>query len=136
MVIESSREVRATPAFLGKIVTTLSYGDRVELLDSRGAWRRVSPAGKSGSGWMHSSALSDKRIVLKAGAKDAQAAASGGELALAGKGFNEDVEAGFKAKNRGLDFAAIDRMQATEVPHEKIVLFLKEGGLAAEGGAR
>lgn len=129
-------DVRATPNFLGKIVSNLAYGDRVEVLETRGSWHRVAPAGKGAAGWMHASALSDKRIVLKAGAKDAQAAASGGELALAGKGFNSDVEAEFRARNRDLDFSVIDRMQAEEVPQEKIALFLKEGGLASEGGAR
>lgn len=129
-------EVRATPNFLGKIVGTLGYGDRVEVLETRQEWMRVGPAGRSAGGWMHSSALSAKRIVLSAGAKDVQAAASGGELALAGKGFNSDVEAEFKARNRNLDFSAIDRMQAAEVPQDKIVLFLREGGLAAGGGAR
>jgi len=129
-------DVRATPNFLGKIVGTLGYGDRVEVLETRQGWMRVGPAGRSAGGWMHSSALSAKRIVLSAGAKDVQAAASGGELALAGKGFNADVEAEFKARNRNLDFSAIDRMQAAEVPQDKIVLFLREGGLAAGGGAR
>jgi SH3-like domain-containing protein len=129
-------DLRAAPNFLGKIVATLGYGDRVEVLESRESWLRVSAAEK-GAGWMHVSALSEKRIVLKAGVKDAQVAASGGELALAGKGFNADVEAEFKARNKKLDFSAIDRMVATDVPQEKIVLFLKEGGLAgAQGGAR
>jgi len=129
-------DVRSTPNFLGKIVTNLAYGDRVEVLETRGSWLRVAPAGRGAAGWMHASALSEKRIVLKAGAKDAKVAASGGELALAGKGFNADVEAEFKSRNRNLDFSLIDRMQAAEVPQEKIALFLKEGGLAAEGGAR
>jgi len=129
-------DVRATPQFLGKIVSSLAYGDRVEVLESRESWFRVAPEGKGAAGWMHSSALSEKKIVLKAGANDAQVAASGGELALAGKGFNADVEAEFKARNRNLDFSVIDRMQAVDIPQEKIALFLKEGGLASEGGAR
>jgi hypothetical protein len=86
---------------------------------------------------MHASALSEKRIVLKAGGKDAEVAASGGELALAGKGFNADVEAEFKARNRKIDFSWIDRMQAMKVPPEKITAFLQEGGLAPpQGGGK
>lgn len=130
-------EVRATPYFLGKIVATLSYGDRVEVLGSKESWFRVSPRGKSVTGWMHASALSEKRIVLKAGGQDAQAAASSGELALAGKGFNADVEAEFKARNRTIDFSWIDRMQEMKVPPEKITAFLQEGGLVpAQGGGK
>jgi SH3-like domain-containing protein len=128
-------DVRATPAFLGSIVATLGYGDRVEVVESRSGWMRVAPTAKSGAGWMHSSALSEKRIVLQGGSRDAQAGASSGELALAGKGFNADVESEFKARNRNLDFSIIDRMQATEIPQDRIASFLKEGGLAA-GGAQ
>lgn len=130
-------EVRATPYFLGKIVATLSYGDRVEVLGSKEGWFRVSPRGKGVTGWMHASALSEKRIVLKAGGRDAQVAASSGELALAGKGFNADVEAEFKARNRNIDFSLIDRMQAMKVPPERIAAFLQEGGLvSAQGGGK
>lgn len=130
-------EVRATPYFLGKIVATLSYGDRVEVLGSKESWLRVSTQGKGVTGWMHTSALSEKRIVLKAGGRDAQVAASGGELALAGKGFNADVEAEFKARNRNIDFSWIDRLQAVKVPPERIAAFLQEGGLAsAQGGGK
>lgn len=130
-------EVRATPYFLGKIVATLSYGDRVEVLGSKENWFHVSPQGKGVTGWMHASALSEKRIVLKAGGTDAKVAASNGELALAGKGFNADVESEFKARNRNVDFSWIDRMQAMKVQPERIAAFLKEGGLVpAQGGGK
>ena len=127
-------DIRETPAFLGKIVSTLGYGDRVDVLETRSGWMRIGATAKSSSGWIHASALTTKRIVLQAGSKDAQTAASGSELALAGKGFNADVEAEFKTRNRNLDFSVIDRMQATEISQERIAAFLKEGGLA--GGAR
>lgn len=130
-------DVRATPTFLGKIVSTLGYADRVEVLESRSGWLRVAPTARGAGGWMHSSALSEKRIVLRSGAGDAQVAASGGELALAGKGFNADVEAEYKARNTNLDFATIDRMQSSEIPQDRIAAFLNEGGLAgAAGGGR
>jgi hypothetical protein len=124
-------DVRATPAFLGKIVSSLEYGARVEVLEDRNGWMRIGPTSKSASGWIHSSALTEKRITLQAGSKDTQVAASGGELALAGKGFNAEVETEFKNRNRNLDFSAIDRMQATKVSQGQIISFLKEGGLTA-----
>jgi len=130
-------QVRATPSFLGKVVVTLAYGDRVETLEEKDGWIRIVPPGKKAPGWMHSSALSQKRIVLKAGTKEAELAASTGELALAGKGFNADVEAAFKARNRDIDFTWIDRMQNMNVPPDKVQAFLQEGKLIpAEGGGR
>ena len=130
-------QVRATPSFLGKVVVTLAYGDRVETLEEKDGWIRIVPPGKKAPGWMHSSALSQKRIVLKAGTKEAELAASTGELARAGKGFNADVEAAFKARNRDIDFTWIDRMQNMNVPPDKVQAFLQEGKLIpAEGGGR
>jgi hypothetical protein len=42
------------------------------------------------TGWLHQSALTKKTISMKAGGQDVATAASGDELALAGKGFNSD----------------------------------------------
>lgn len=127
-------QVRASPSFLGKVVVTLDYGDRVETLEEKDGWIRVVPPAKKAPGWMHSSALSEKRIVLKAGKKEAELAASSGELALAGKGFNADVEAEFKARNKGINFAWIDRMQDMTVPPDEVQAFLREGDLTPGKG--
>ena len=127
-------QVRATPSFLGKIVATLSYGDRVETIEAKGGWVKVVVPGKQATGWVHGSALTAKRIVLKAGSRREQAAASSGELALAGKGFNADVEAEFRKKNGNLDFGSIDRMQAVKVSPERIDAFVRDGGLVPAGG--
>lgn len=130
-------QVRATPSFLGKVIATLAYGDRVETLEEKGGWIRILPPGSRAAGWIHSSALTAKRVVLRAGGKEADVAASTGELALAGKGFNADVEAAFKARNRDIDFTWIDRMQEMTVPPGKIQAFVQEGKMVpAEGGAR
>jgi hypothetical protein len=48
---------------------------------------------------MHESALSAKRVKMQAGGT-AKTGATSDELALAGKGFNKDVEAQFKAAMR------------------------------------
>jgi hypothetical protein len=45
---------------------------------------------------MHSSALTKKKLKLAAGEADAATTVSSEEQALAGKGFNSDVEAKFK----------------------------------------
>lgn len=129
-------QVRATPSFLGKVIATLAYGDRVETLEEKGGWVRIVPPGSKATGWIHSSALTEKRVVLRAGKKEADVAASTGELALAGKGFNADVEEAFKARNREVDFTWIDRMQNLNVPPGKIDAFVQEGKLipAGEGG--
>jgi hypothetical protein len=140
-------QVRAAASYLGKVLAVLAYGDRVQVVDTQSGWARVSlPAGKavaSGSppqkeGWVNLSALTDKRIVLKSGASDVGTTASSGEVALAGKGFNQEVEARYKEDNR-LDYAWVDRMEKFTVSPEQVAAFLQQGGLtvdAAGGGAK
>ena len=129
-------QIRATPSFLGKLVAPVNYGDRLEVLEQQGDWSKVSAPGGQ-SGWVHSSALTKKKIVMKAGDQNTQTAASGDELILAGKGFNSDVEADFKAKNKNIDFTWVDKMEKMKVAPESMQQFLKDGGVQpTEGGKR
>jgi len=129
-------ELRATPSFLGKIVARVAYGDQVVVLGDRGAWKKVSIRGGKPQGWMHASALTTKRIALKAGQTSVRTGATQDELALAGKGFNEQVEAAFKKENRNLDYSWINRMETFKVSPELMNAFLAHGNVVppAEGG--
>jgi uncharacterized protein YgiM (DUF1202 family) len=129
-------QMRATPSFLGKLVGALNYGDRLQVQEQQGDWSKVTgPGGQTG--WVHTSALTKKKVVMKAGDQNAQSAASGDELALAGKGFNSAVEADFKAKNPNVDFTWVDKMEKIKVPPESMQQFLKDGGIQpVEGGKR
>lgn len=126
-------DIRETPSYLGKIITSLAYGDKVTILAENGAWVQVSASGQSG--WMHNSALTRKNIVMKAG-EGAQTSASSGEMALAGKGFNSDVEAQFKANHKEIDFTWVDKMEKIKVSPRELAGFAKEGHLEAQGGAK
>lgn len=130
-----SGQIRAQPNFLGKVMGTLAYGDQVTVLATQTDWFQVQAASGQ-TGWMHTSSLTKKKIVVKAGSQDVNTTASGEELALAGKGFNSDVEADFKSKNKEIDFTWIDRMEKIRIEAATIVAFLKEGGVAPVGGGR
>jgi len=119
-------QLRAEASFLGKLTGTVPYGTRVTILQARGDWRQVQAPGGT-AGWVHQSALTKKAIAMKAGAQDVAQTASGDELALAGKGFNSDVEADFKSKNKDIDFTWIDRMEKIKVSMDEITRFLNEG---------
>ena len=127
-------QLRNKPSFLGKIILNLNYADRVTVDQEQDDWLKVTPENKSDGGWVHVSALSSKKIVLNPGSKDVKSAASSDELALAGKGFNEQVENDFKKKNRNVDFTWINKMENIVVSQNEIQSFLKEGGLQANGG--
>lgn len=122
-------QLRATPSFLGTILAEVAYAQQVQVLDDKNGWMRVAVPGKNLQGWIHNSALSAKRIVLQAGADDVQRAASTGEIALAGKGFNQQVEDQYRAQNKNIDFSWVDRMQQASVPMARLRRFAKDGQL-------
>jgi len=127
--------VRSSPGFLGQMVCKLDYGVRVTVVQKQSDWIKIRDTGGK-TGWMHQSALTPKRIKMTAGTQDAQSAASGDELALAGKGFNSDVEAQFKAQNSDADFTWVDKMEKIVVTPEQSEEFLKNGGVRSQGGAQ
>jgi SH3-like domain-containing protein len=124
-----SAQVRATPSFLGRVLAEVAYAQQVVVQEDRGDWMHVSVPGKGVEGWLHGSALSAKRIVLKAGAEDVQQAAGGGEIALAGKGFNEQVEKEYRARNAEVDFTWVDRMETKKPDTARIKHFAEQGNL-------
>ena len=70
---------------------------------------------------------------MRAGTTDAVTGVSSDEVALAGKGFNEQVEAKLK-KDGKLDYTWVDRMAAFNVDADQIVKFRTQGNLP--GGAQ
>jgi SH3-like domain-containing protein len=116
-------------------VARVSYGDRVTVSEERGDWKKVS-LNRKAQGWIHDSALTTKQIVLKAGQRDVATSVSGGEIALAGKGFNKEVESQYRQSNRNLDYTWVDRMETFRVSPSQVERFMDAGRLEPreEGG--
>jgi SH3-like domain-containing protein len=124
--------VRATPSQLGSVIASVEYGAVVQAGALQKGWYPVTTAdGKTG--WLHESALSRKPIAMRAGTADAATGVSSDEVALAGKGFNEQVEAKLR-KDGKLDYTWVDRMSALEAGADQIVKFRAQGNLP--GGAQ
>ncbi len=132
-------KIRATPSALGKILGSLVYGDRVTVLDQPAgapqSWRKISVPQKGIQGWVSLSALTEKEVKLQAGSEQVQHGASSGEVALAGKGFNEDVEKEYKSEGN-LDYTWVDRMATYKPTDDQVAAFLRDGGLNTTGGAQ
>jgi hypothetical protein len=128
--------VRDAPSFLSKIVGKFVYGDRVRIAEENGAWRKVGPEEGDPKGWVHSSALTKKKVVLQPGQADVEEAATSDELALAGKGFNKQVEEQFSSENPDTDYTWIDWMEQIVVSHDEMRRFQEEGGLTQKGGTQ
>jgi SH3-like domain-containing protein len=128
-------QVRATPSHFAKVLAVVKYGDRLEVVQEQSGWAKVSLSGGKLQGWVSLSALQDKRIALTAGQAGSTSGASSGEVALAGKGFNKEVEAQYKDEKQ-LDYTWVDRMEGYRVSPEQVLAFLQAGGLPAPGGAQ
>ncbi|MCU0918157.1 MAG: SH3 domain-containing protein [Planctomycetes bacterium] len=127
-----SGKVYPKPSYLGTVIATVEYGAQVQAGTLEKGWYPVTTAdGKSG--WLHESALSKKRIVMRAGTTDVGTGVSSDEVALAGKGFNAQVEAKLRQEGK-LDYTWVDRMSEMKVEMDAVAQFLTQGHLA--GGAQ
>ncbi len=125
-------QLRSTPSFLGAVVGSVSYGDQVDVQQQQGDWMQVNTRGQQG--WLHSSALTAKMISIGSGGKDAPMKASGKEVALAGKGFNAEVEAQYRKGHRNANYAAVDQMEIVTLAPREMMAFLAGGDLKPTAG--
>jgi len=129
-------QVRTTPSFLGKMVARISYGEKVSVISTGKTWLKVKKVTAPAIvGWVHASALSTVKVTLKSGGKTAQGKASTKEVALAGKGFNENVEEDYAVNHPDLDFSGVDRMEKISPTMEDVEKFIMDGNLIIGKGA-
>jgi len=83
-----------------------------------------SVANSSLSGWTATANLSSKQIV-----SGNTNTASAREVALAGKGFNQEVENAYKSKGK-TNYADVDKVETISVNEADLKKFLEDGRLA------
>jgi hypothetical protein len=127
-------QIRSTPDYFGKIIGKAAYGDQVIIEGTKDGWKKVRLKRSGQSGWVNSSALSEKEIKMVAGGRGTKEAASSSELQLAGKGFNPEVEKEFKNRNKEISFRWVDKMEQIKISEAEKQKFAKEGGLTLNGG--
>lgn len=135
--VETTR-VRTTPSFFsGTQIAVLRHGDRVEVVGTKGTWMQVR-LGDGRTGWVSKSALVAKKIVLTGKGKDAKIEADKEELALAGRGFNQEVESSYRKGNRRIDYRWVDQMEKGadfQVSEAEMRTFVLQGRkIQPEGG--
>jgi uncharacterized protein YgiM (DUF1202 family) len=130
-----STSLRSSPKFYATSVLALKAGDGVEKVSAQGDWLQVRTA--SGTvGWIHSSALQPKKFSLTAMTQGLQTQASANEVALASKGFNQQVEDSYRAKNKSVSFVWVDKMLKIVVSPGQETDFLKDGMLGDFRGGK
>jgi SH3-like domain-containing protein len=118
-------EVKSSTAFFADTLGTLSYGAPVSILQEYGKWLQIKSSELPElSGWVSATSLTSKRII-----SGSSTSASANELALAGKGFNQEVENAYR-QNGALNYEAVDAMEAMSIPNRQLFSFLQEGRLA------
>jgi uncharacterized protein YgiM (DUF1202 family) len=127
----SNQQLYSQPSFTSPPVAPVPQGAQVSLISREGDWVQVDYQGKRG--WLHKAAVAGGGPPLSG----LPALLSGGpvrqtthdEVALAGKGFTPEVEAGFRQKNPGLNYAQVDEVERLQVDPARLQAFLQEGGL-------
>ncbi|MCL2441603.1 MAG: hypothetical protein FWD14_07660 [Treponema sp.] len=102
----------------------LTYGERVTVIQVSGRFVEVRSAANV-TGWTASANLSARQVVA-----GTSSTATANEVALAGKGFNQEVEQSYRNQNRTLNYTDVDRVETISVNMEQLRRFLEEGRLA------
>jgi uncharacterized protein YgiM (DUF1202 family) len=117
-------QLKSSTGFFAGSRGALAYGEAVTVLQIKGKWAEVRSASRSSlSGWTHAANLTTRRI------SSSGAAATSGELALAGKGFSQEVENAYKATGK-VSYTGVDQVETQRVAERDLQAFLTEGHLS------
>jgi hypothetical protein len=100
------------------------------VVETQSGWVKINLPNGQGTGWLHSSVLTEQKLAVRAG-DNVKQTASGSEVALAGKGFNKQVEDQYKSE-KNLDYTWVDKMEKISYTPQQLAKFLQEGDL--QGG--
>lgn len=119
--------IRKSPKHYAPSVTEVRFGQALTTLGDDGDWLKVKAAGGK-EGFIHSSALSSKKIVIAKGGTRGKGPDEA-DVVLAGKGFSPEVEKSYAQKDRSLNFAAVNLMERSKVSEGELQQFLSAGKL-------
>jgi len=133
-VITQEAMIRADKRFFAPALVRAPFGAALEELGREGDWFRVNYQGKEG--WIHKSAIQEQKFQLSSLAGGQAEEASRDEVALAGKGFNPEVEKAFRDKNPKMRYDLVNQVQAYRVEEQKLQAFIRAGNLREPGGVQ
>jgi hypothetical protein len=118
--------LKSSTGFFASKRGVMAYGDQATVLQVKGSYTEIRSSKTSSlTGWVSGSNLSAKRVIASGAG-----AVSASEVALAGKGFNEEVENAYKAGGK-LNYADVDRTEAVTVSDDELYRFVTDGRLKA-----
>ena len=124
-VATKTLDLKSSTGIFASTKGKLEYGTQVTVLQISGKYAEVRSVGKVVlTGWTATANLSAKKIVTGATAN-----ATASEVALSGKGFNQEVESAYKSEGK-LNYADVDKTEQQQVTMEELRAFMEEGHLS------
>jgi len=122
-VSSKTAELKSSTGFFASKTGTINMGDEVSVLQVSGSKAEVRSVTNSNlRGWTATSNLSARRIVASG------SGASASEVALAGKGFSQEVEDSYKTQGE-LNYDDVDKTEAITVSIDDLYNFVVDGHL-------
>ena len=116
------------PQFFSEVVASVEYGDQLEILGDLKDWIHVKF--REQKGWIHKSSLTSAKFNLRTiFVGTSSPSATHDEVALAGKGFNPEVERGYKKSHPEMNYALVDEVESYDVENDSLYDFITRGGL-------
>lgn len=125
-VITKTNVIRETPRFFGSVKAYVKYGDILDTISTEGDWFRVRF--KNITGFIHRTAI-ERRTVTISGTNNQRAGVAEGEITLAGKGFNPQVERAYRNKYPQMRYDLVDRIERYNSSESDLISFIRGGGL-------
>ena len=123
-------QVKATPNYLGATVGRVVYGDAVNVVSEEGNWRKIAKP----SGYIPKSAVTKNKVAKNPDQMFAAGSVKHDEVALAGKGFNPQVEAEYKKNNADVAaaFVQVDKVEKLGASEAELNGFKSSGKLVSK----
>lgn len=119
--------LRQSPSPFGAIKKKIPYDTEVTVEKKQDGWLFITAPE---SGWLHGSAVSvsQKSLQMAPGKASRAGAVADNEVALAGKGFDKNVEAAYRKEHGQLRYDLMDRVEQITVPEAEVKKFAEAGG--------
>lgn len=126
-VITKENAIRESPRFFSPVKAYVKYGDILNIVSKEKDWYKVKF--RSIVGYIHKTAV-EERTISNYGTYTPTTTPSEGEITLAGKGFNPQVEKAYRGKYPQMRYELVDRIEKYDISEKELISFIKAGGLS------
>jgi hypothetical protein len=120
-------EIKSSPDYMSKPIGKLTYGAKVEISGTEGNWYRITTP----PGYIPKNVVGRSAKSIDASKGYAASGVTHDETALAGKGFNPQVEGQYKKSSASLAaaYSQVDRVERMTVSDSALRSFIAKGKL-------